>query len=157
MPISITSDFLPGGSIPIAHTCDGANTSPSLTWSGTPKGANALVLIVDDPDAPDPQAPKQTWVHWVLYNIPPQTTALPAAVRPDSLPTGTKTGLNDWKEPKYGGPCPPIGKHRYFFKLYAIDRVLPDMRNATKADVLAAMQNHVIDHGELVGTYQRKK
>jgi Raf kinase inhibitor-like YbhB/YbcL family protein len=157
MPISITSDFPPGGNIPIVHTCDGANTSPPLAWLGTPKGAHALVLIMDDPDAPDPQAPKQTWVHWVLYNIPAHTTALPVGVRPEDLPPGTKTGLNDWKEHKYSGPCPPIGRHRYFFKLYAVDKVLPDMGHATKAEVEAAMQNHVLDHGELVGTYQRKK
>jgi Raf kinase inhibitor-like YbhB/YbcL family protein len=156
LAITITSDFPAGGSIPVVHTCDGANTSPALSWSGTPVGTRSLVLIIDDPDAPDPKAPKQTWVHWVLYNIPAATTALPADVRPADLPPGTKTGLNDWKEPNYGGPCPPIGRHRYFHKLYALDVVLPDMGHPTKSQIEKAMQNHVLAHGELMGTYQRK-
>lgn len=156
MAITITSDFPAGGSIPAVHTCDAANTSPALSWSGTPPGTRSLVLIMDDPDAPDPKAPKQTWVHWVLYNIPATTTALPAGVRAADLPAGTKTGLNDWKEPNYGGPCPPIGRHRYFHKLYALDIVLPDMGHPTKSQLEKAMQNHVLAHGELMGTYQRK-
>jgi Raf kinase inhibitor-like YbhB/YbcL family protein len=156
MALSITSDFPPGGSIPIVHTCDGANTSPPLSWSGTPTGTRSLVLIIDDPDAPDPKAPKQTWAHWILYNIPPTTTALTAAVRAADLPAGTKVGLNDWKEPNYGGPCPPIGRHRYFHKLYALDVVLPDMGHPTRTQMEKAMQSHILAHGELMGTYEHK-
>ena len=96
-----------------------------------------------------------TWVHWVLYNIPPQTTGLPEAISPAALPPGTLQGLNDWKRTGYGGPCPPIGRHRYFHKLYALDTVLPDLGTPTKAQVEAAMQGHVLAQAELVGTYQR--
>jgi Raf kinase inhibitor-like YbhB/YbcL family protein len=113
-----------------------------------------LVLIVDDPDAPDPAAPKMTWVHWVLYNLPPTTEGLPEAVKKSQLPAGTREGLNDWKRTGYGGPCPPIGRHRYFHKLYALDAVLPDLGNATKADIEQAMKGHVIAEAQLVGTYQ---
>lgn len=157
MTLSLTSaDFHSGDRIPAVHTCDGADTSPALSWSGAPPTTRSLVLIVDDPDAPDPAAPQRTWVHWVLYNMPPQATGLPAAVSSSNLPQGTQVGLNDWKKSSYGGPCPPIGRHRYFHKLYALDVVLPDMGHATKAQVEKAMQNHVLAHAELVGTYQRK-
>ncbi|TFW33944.1 YbhB/YbcL family Raf kinase inhibitor-like protein [Massilia horti] len=157
MALSLTSaDFHTGGSIPAVHTCDGADTSPALSWSGAPPETRSLVLILDDPDAPDPAAPQRTWVHWVLYNMPPQASGLPAAVSNTDLPHGTQVGLNDWKKSSYGGPCPPIGRHRYFHKLYALDVVLPDMGHATKAQVEKAMQNHVLAHTELVGTYQRK-
>ncbi|MFL6676219.1 MAG: YbhB/YbcL family Raf kinase inhibitor-like protein [Massilia sp.] len=157
MTLSITSpDFQNGGAIPAVHTCDGANTSPALTWTGIPDGARSLVLIVDDPDAPDPAAPQRTWVHWLLYNIPAKLKGLPAALRPDALPEGARTGLNDWKAPNYGGPCPPIGRHRYFHKLYALDILLPDLNHPSKSQLEAAMQHHVLAHGELIGTYQRK-
>ena len=115
------------------------------------------MLIVDDPDAPDPKAPKMTWVHWVLYNLPPTTRGLPEAVAPKDLPAGTREGTNDWKRTGYGGPCPPIGRHRYFHKLYALDAVLPDLGAATKPQVEAAMKGHVIAHAELMGTYQKQK
>jgi len=156
MDLILTSaDFPPGGPIPAIHTCDGANTSPALSWSGVPPDTRSLVLIVDDPDAPDPAAPKMTWVHWVLYNLPPQTMRLPAAIRDADLPPGTQAGTNDFKNTRYGGPCPPVGRHRYVHKLYALDTVLPDLRHPTKAQLEKAMQGHVRAQAELVGTYQR--
>ena len=157
MSLTLTSpDFQANASIPAVHTCDGADTSPALNWSGVPPGTKSLVLIVDDPDAPDPAHPKMTWVHWVLYNIPPGTTSLPKGAQASDLPKGTQTGLNDWKKSAYGGPCPPVGRHRYFHKLYALDTQLPDMGHATKAQVEKAMQNHILARSELVGTYQKQ-
>ena len=147
--------FQQNDSIPEQHTCDGANTAPPLEWSGAPAGAKSLVLIVDDPDAPDPKAPKQTYVHWVVYDIPPSAKNLRAAGT--ALPGGAREGMNDWNRRGYGGPCPPIGRHRYFFKLYALDVVLGDLGSPKKADVEAAMQDHVLEHAELVGTYERAK
>jgi Raf kinase inhibitor-like YbhB/YbcL family protein len=113
------------------------------------------VLIVDDPDAPDPEAPKMTWVHWILYNIPADVSGLTEGVTAERLPGGTQEGLNDWKRTGYGGPCPPIGRHRYFHKLYALDTVLQDMGNPTKAQLEAAMEGHVIARAQLVGTYAK--
>jgi Raf kinase inhibitor-like YbhB/YbcL family protein len=157
MSFALTSpDFQAGANIPAVHTCDGAETSPPLSWSDLPPGTKSLVLIVDDPDAPDPAAPKMTWVHWVLYNIPPAATSLPAAVRTTDLPKGTGIGTNDYKKFAYGGPCPPVGRHRYFHKLYALDTVLPDLGHPTKAKLEKAMQNHILGKAELIGTYQRK-
>jgi len=147
--------FPPAGAIPAVHTCQGQDRSPALSWSGVPVGTQSLVLIVDDPDAPDPQAPKMTYVHWVLYNLPATTTALPEAVEPRQLPHGTGEGLNDWKRTGYGGPCPPIGRHRYFHKLYALDCLLDLRGHPTKSEVEAAMAGHVLEHTELIGTYQK--
>jgi Raf kinase inhibitor-like YbhB/YbcL family protein len=156
MSLSIESPaFSYGGAIPARYTCKGEDISPALTWSGVPEGARSLVLIVDDPDAPDPKAPRMTWVHWVLYNIPPDATSLPEDVLPDRLPAGTKEGINDWKRTGYGGPCPPIGRHRYFHKLYALDLVLEDVKTPTKARIEAAMRGHVIAQSELVGTFEK--
>ena len=149
-----SSAFAEGQSIPPQYTCDGNDTSPALKFSGVPKAAQSLVLIVDDPDAPDPAAPKMTWVHWVLYNLPPTTEGLPEGTTRDQLPAGTREGLNDWKRTGYGGPCPPVGRHRYFHKLYALDALLPDLGKATKADVERAMKQHVIAQAQLIGTYQ---
>ena len=149
-----SSSFTAQGSIPSKYTCEGSDTSPPLAWSGAPSSAKSLALIVDDPDAPDPAAPKMTWVHWVLYNLPTQTTAL-AEGASKSTPAGARDGLNDWKRPGYGGPCPPIGRHRYFFKLYALDVVLPDLGKPSKAALLKAMEGHVVASAELVGTYQK--
>ncbi len=149
-----SSAFAHHGEIPAKYTCERDDVSPPLDWSGAPAGTKSFVLIVDDPDAPDPKAPKMTWVHWVLYNIPVDATGLAEAVT--KLPAGTRDGLNDWKRTGYGGPCPPVGRHRYFHKLYALDAVLPDLGRATKADVEKAMQGHVLAHAELVGTYQKK-
>lgn len=143
------------GTIDPVYTCDGDDRSPPLTWSGVPEGTRSLVLIVDDPDAPDPAAPKMTYVHWVLYNLPPDSTGLPEGVAAEALPPGTRQGRNDWNRTSYGGPCPPVGRHRYFHKLYALDAELPDLGPATKRDVEAAMQGHVLAQAELIGTYQR--
>lgn len=156
MSLKLTSSaFAHGGQIPSRFTCEGQDISPALAWSEVPANARSLVLIVDDPDAPDPAAPKMTWVHWVLYNIPPGTGALPEAVK--QAPAGALDGLNDWKRTGYGGPCPPIGRHRYFHKLYALDTVLPDLGKPTKVKLEAAMKGHVIAHAELIGTYQKSK
>ncbi len=149
--------FSQRGEIPSRFTCDGSDVSPPLSWSELPVGTKSLALIVDDPDAPDPKAPKMTWVHWVIYNLPKDSGGLSEAVKTDSLPAGTKQGLNDWKRIGYGGPCPPIGQHRYFHKLYALDIVLPDLGLPTKAKLEQAMQSHILAKAELVGVYQRGK
>lgn len=146
-----------GEEIPRVHTCDGDDVSPPLAWEGLPVGTESLVLIVDDPDAPDPAAPKMTWVHWVLYDLPPSATSLPSGVTAAELPPGTRQGSNDWKRTGYGGPCPPVGRHRYFHKLYALDVVLQDLGEATKVVVERAMAGHVLAHAELVGTYERAR
>jgi Raf kinase inhibitor-like YbhB/YbcL family protein len=158
MTLTITSPaFSHNGEIPTRHTCDGEDVSPALEWSRLPEGTKSIALIVDDPDAPDPAAPKMIWVHWVLYNITPSATGLPEGVKPQDLPSGTKEGLNDWKRTGYGGPCPPIGRHRYFHKLYALDVVLPDLGKPTKKDLEKAMEGHILAEAELVGTYQRSR
>jgi Raf kinase inhibitor-like YbhB/YbcL family protein len=143
------------GAIPTEYTCEGADTSPALQWSGVPAGAKSLALIVDDPDAPDPKAPKTTWVHWVVYDLPTSAHGLPEGGK--DLPPGTRQGRNDWKRVGWGGPCPPIGRHRYFFKLYALDAPLGDLGPATKADVEKAMKGHVLAEAQLMGTYQKQK
>ena len=144
-----------GGDIPTKYTCEGDDIAPRLEWEGVPEQARSLVLIVDDPDAPDPAAPKMTWVHWLLYNLPPRTSGLPEAATSKDLPSGTEEGLNDWNRTGYGGPCPPIGRHRYFHKLYALDSVLTGLNKPTKAQLEAALQGHVIAQAELVGTYRK--
>lgn len=144
------------GEIGKKYTCDGDDISPELAWSDVPEGTRSFVLIVDDPDAPDPANPRMTWVHWVLYNIPAATVLLPEGVAGQDLPAGTLEGLNDWQRTGYGGPCPPIGKHRYFHKLYALDIVLPDLKQPTKAKLEKAIKGHVLSKTELVGLYQRK-
>jgi Raf kinase inhibitor-like YbhB/YbcL family protein len=158
MHLHLTSSaFVNGGPIPAQYTCDGDDASPPLAWTGVPHGAKSLALIVDDPDAPDPNAPKRTWVHWVLYNLPPANGSLTTGVTPDHLPAGAKQGTNDWPRVGYGGPCPPIGRHRYFFKLFALDAVLPDLGAATKSKVESEMRGHILEKTELMGTYQRPK
>jgi Raf kinase inhibitor-like YbhB/YbcL family protein len=146
-----SSAFAAHGEIPRRHTCEGEDVSPPLAWNGVPPGAKSLVLIVDDPDAPDPAAPQRTWVHWVLYNIAADAAGLPEGGRP--LPPGTHEGLNDWRRHGWGGPCPPIGRHRYFFKLYALDTRLPDLPTPTKAAVEHAMHGHVLAQAQRIGTY----
>ena len=136
-------------------SCQGGDVSPPLAWSHAPSGTRSFALILDDPDAPDPAAPQTTWVHWVLYDIPAAVTALPEGAA-KSLPAGTREGLNDWDRTGYGGPCPPIGRHRYFHKLYALDTVLPDLKSPDKAALEAAMQGHVLAQAQLMGTYQKK-
>ena len=153
MTFKLTSTAFPhGGEIPAKYTCEGQDVSPPLAWTGVPPNAKSLVLIVDDPDAPDPAAPKMTWV---LYNIPPGAGSLPEGAK--QLPPGTLQGLNDWKRTGYGGPCPPIGRHRYFSKLYALDAVLPNLGQVSKVKLEAAMKPHVITHAELIGTYQKRQ
>lgn len=156
MAITLSSPaFTHNGAIDKRYTCQGGDVSVPLAWAGLPAGTRSLVLIVDDPDAPDPRAPKLTWVHWVLYNIPPTATGLKEAVKAAELPKGTLEGLNDWQRTGYGGPCPPVGRHRYFHKLYALDVVLPDMGKASKSDLERAMKGHVLEKAELIGTYQK--
>jgi len=158
MPLNLTSpSFTHNGAIPARHACDGRDISPALAWTGVPAGTKSLALIVDDPDAPDPDAPKMTWVHWVLYNIPPGASGLAEGVSDHDLQDGTMQGINDWHRSGYGGPCPPIGRHRYFFKLYALDTVLPDLRHPAKAALEKAMRGHVIGQAELIGLYQRNR
>ena len=152
-----SENFRHNETIPTRYTCDGQDISPSLTWSNVPAGAKSLVLIVDDPDAPDPAAPKMTWVHWVLYNIPAGTGGLTEGIAENELPEGTLQGVNDWHRTGYGGPCPPVGKHRYFFKLYALDTVLPDLKRPAKAALEKAMRGHVIGQAELIGLYRRHR
>ncbi len=150
-----SSAFNAGGTIPRQYTCDGGDHSPPLAWQGAPPGTRSFALIVDDPDAPDPAAPKTVWVHWVLYNIPAPTDRLPEHASPRQLPAGAVEGLNDWKRTGYRGPCPPVGRHRYFHKLYALDTVLPDIGPISKKQLEAAMRDHVLASVELIGTYQR--
>jgi Raf kinase inhibitor-like YbhB/YbcL family protein len=144
--------FAAQGEIPRKHTCEGDDSPPAYSWSEPPAGTKSFVLILDDPDAPDPAAPKRTWVHWVLFNIPKDARGLPAGGKP--LPGGTSEGVNDWKRTGYGGPCPPVGRHRYVHKLYALDTELALMK-PTKAQIEAAMNGHVLGKAELIGTYQK--
>ena len=158
MALVITSTaFTHEGPIPRQYTCEGADISPALSWSGVPAGARSLALIVDDPDAPDPKAPKLTWVHWVLYNMPATTSGLKEDEKKNGVPPGALPGLNDWKRTGYGGPCPPIGRHRYFHKLYALDTLLADLKKPTKLQLLEAMKGHVLAEAQLMGTYQKGK
>jgi Raf kinase inhibitor-like YbhB/YbcL family protein len=158
MTLTLTSSaFTEGGNIPSLYTCEGQDISPPLAWTGVPPGTRSLALIVDDPDAPDPKAPKMTWVHWVLANLPPQTAALPEGVRPTALPEGVVQGVNDWKRGGYGGPCPPIGRHRYFHKLYALDTVLTGLERPTKSQLEAAMRGHILAEAVLMGTYEKQE
>jgi len=156
MTLKITSTaFQQAGSIPSKYTCEGPDVSPPLAWSGVPAKAKTLALIVDDPDAPDPAKPQRVYVHWVVYNIPAGTPSLSENASKTGMPKGAVQGKNDWGKAEYGGPCPPIGRHRYFFKLYALDIELTGMRSATKADLERAMNGHVLDTGEMMGTYQK--
>ena len=158
MALELTSPaFAPGGEIPREYTCDGADRSPALAWTGAPAGTQSFALIVDDPDAPDPKAPKMTWVHWVLYDIPASASGLAPGIDPANLPIGTREGVNDWKRTGYGGPCPPIGRHRYFHKLFALRALLGDLGRPTAAQLTAALKPHLLAQSELVGTYQRSR
>ncbi|HKT31091.1 MAG TPA: YbhB/YbcL family Raf kinase inhibitor-like protein [Gammaproteobacteria bacterium] len=151
-----SSAYADNGAIPARFTCDGADISPPLAWSGAPAGTKSFAFIMDDPDAPDPAAPKVTWVHWVLYDIPVDVHGLQEGGSLH-LPAGTREGMNGWKRTGYGGPCPPIGRHRYFQKLYALDTVLPDLRRPAKDALLAAMRGHVLAETQLIGTYQHPR
>ena len=152
-----SSAFKNGGEIPVRYTCEGEDISPPLEWSNVPMKTRSLVLIVDDPDAPDPKHPRMTWVHWVLYDIPPDAGGLREAAAPSDLPGGTRQGMNDWNRPGYGGPCPPIGRHRYFFKLYALDTEIGNSGHPTKKDIEQAMAGHVLAEAVLMGTYKKTR
>ena len=157
MALSLSSEaFSDHKDIPQTFSCDGMDISPPLTWSDIPPGTKSLALVVEDPDAPDPAAPQRVWVHWVLYNIPPDVQGLPQGTHRDEFPEGTLEGTNDWGNAGYGGPCPPIGRHRYFHKLYALDTVLTGLDKPTKAQLEAAMEGHVLAQTELVGFYHRQ-
>jgi len=151
-PTLASSAFAQQSAIPTRYTCEGADLSPPLAWGDLPAGTASLALIVDDPDAPDPAAPQMTWVHWVLYDLPPAASRLAEGAR--VLPRGTRQGLNDWNRSGYGGPCPPVGRHRYFFKLYALDTMLPELGHPTKAKLEQAMSGHILGQAQLVGTYR---
>ncbi|MBC7259110.1 MAG: YbhB/YbcL family Raf kinase inhibitor-like protein [Chloroflexi bacterium] len=150
--LTLTSPAFPaGGEIPRKYTCDGENVSPPLEWGAPPQGTQSLVLIMDDPDAP-----AGVWDHWLLYNLPADARGLPEGIAPDAArPDGSRHGANSWGRLGYGGPCPPSGTHRYFFRLYALDTTLNLAAGANKAQVLAAMAGHVLAQGELMGTYRR--
>lgn len=157
MPLKLTSPSFDNESeIPVRHTCEGDDVSPALRWTGAPGGTKSFVLIIEDPDAPDPAAPKRVWTHWVLYDIPPSAGELEEDVSPDDLPDGTRDGLNDWDRTGYGGPCPPIGRHRYFHRLYALDTKLGDLGRPAKKAVEQAMEGHVLEMAQLMGTYQKR-
>ena len=157
MTLVLKSDaFDDGGDIPVKYTCDGADVSPGIYWEGMPLQTASLVLIVDDPDAPDPASPRMVWDHWVLYNIPPSAGGLPEAVTAAQLPAGCGQGLNSWGRTGYGGPCPSVGRHRYFHQLYALDTRLPaDLGTPTKDQLRLAMDEHIIGRAVLVGTYEK--
>ncbi len=149
--------FTEGAEIPARHTCEGEDLSPPLAWSGVPAGARSLALVVDDPDAPDPAAPRTVWVHWVLYDLPPSAAGLPEGVARTALPPGTREGVNDWKRTGWGGPCPPIGRHRYFFRLYALDAALGDLGAPGRAALDRAMRGHVLAEAAVMGTYRKRR
>jgi Raf kinase inhibitor-like YbhB/YbcL family protein len=149
--------FGQNGSIPSQYTCEGDDISPPLAWSDVPLGTRSLALIMDDPDAPDPAKPQSVYVHWVVYNISPMTLKLPLNAARPLLPGKAQHGTNDWGKQDYGGPCPRIGRHRYFFKLYALDAQLQGLKNPTKAELEQAMEGHLVSYVELVGTYEKRK
>ena len=153
----ISPAFGQNGSIPSQYTCEGDDLSPPLAWSDVPSGTRSLALIMDDPDAPDPAKPQRVYVHWVVYNISPFTLKLPLNAAISGLPSRAQHGTNDWEKQTYGGPCPPIGRHRYFFKLYALDTQLQGLKNPTKAELEQAMEGHLVGHVELVGMYEKGK
>ena len=152
MALVITSSaFSEGEMIPTRHTCDGPDVSPDLAWSGVPETARSLALICDDPDAP-----MGTWVHWVLFNIPADADGLaPEISSHATLENGARHGTNDFRKLGYGGPCPPGGTHRYFFKLYALDAELALDSGITKSQLVDAMEGHILAEGQLMGTYSR--
>ncbi|MBF0610226.1 MAG: YbhB/YbcL family Raf kinase inhibitor-like protein [Magnetococcales bacterium] len=139
--------------IPQRYTCQGEDISPPLFWQDAPAGTQSFALILHDPDIPDAQNPKRIWVHWVLFNLPAQVDQLSEGIK--QLPVGTRQGLNDWKRTGYGGPCPPKGRHRYYFRLYALDTMLDQLQQPTKAVLEKAMEGHILAMAELVGTYQK--
>lgn len=140
--------------IPRNYTCQGQDISPPLKWEGAPAETKSFVLIIDDPDAPDPKAPKMVWDHWIVYNIPASVSSFGEGIT--QLPEGAMEGLNSWKKTNYGGPCPPIGRHRYFHKIFALDVILEDLNSPTKKQLETSMKNHILSSAVLMGTYQKK-
>ncbi len=156
MALAIESSvFQNGGAIPRRYTCDAEDASPPLRWTGAPDETRSYALIVDDPDAPDPAAPKRVYVHWVLHDLPASVTSLEENGEARAVRAGARQGKNDWSRTGWGGPCPPIGRHRYFFKLYALDATLGDLGTPTKKELEKAMEGHILAKAELMGTYQR--
>ena len=155
MTLALTSSaFDAGGKIPSKYTCEGDDVSPPFEIAGVPEGTKSLALVIDDPDAPDPKAPRRVWAHWVVYNLPADISALPEGAGNSDASGGAIHGVSDLKKTGYHGPCPPIGRHRYFHKLYALDIVLTG-KALTKAELEAAMDGHILARAELVGTYQK--
>jgi len=158
MPFTISSPaFAPNDPIPAKYTCEGADISPPLEWSGAPDGTRSLALIIDDPDAPDPAKPQRVYVHWVVYNISVSTSRLPENAAKSGLPPRAMQGTNDFGKQTFGGPCPPIGRHHYHFKLYALDTELRGLKNPTKAQLETAMEGHALDSSQLIGTYEKAR
>ena len=156
MGLTLKSEaFANGQEIPAIYTCQGKDISPALTWDNVPDNTKSLALIVHDPDVPSRDAPKRIWVHWVLYNLPPELKRLPENLDASDLPAGVQEGMNDWKRTGYGGPCPPRGRHRYFHTLYALDTRFEDLKKATKAQLEEAFEGHIIDQTQLIGTYEK--
>ena len=155
MPLTIRStDFVALGQIPVVYTCDSDGVSPPLEWEQLPPGTQSLVLIVDGPDAPDPAAPQRVFTHWVVYDLPPSVGRVDVAASPGGIPDPGREVRNDAGQPGWTPPCPPIGRHRYFFRLYALDVALGDLGpEAGRYQVESAMQGHVLESAELVGTY----
>ncbi len=145
-------DIENGKEIPTKFTCEGEDIAPTIVWSNIPSGTKSLALIMEDPDAPDPEKPKMLWIHWVIFNIPPEINS----IKDGQTPAGAKDGINSWGKTGYGGPCPPIGRHRYFFRLYALDKKL-EIEKPTAKELRAAMENHILAETVLMGTYKKKK
>lgn len=144
-----------GQPMPRQYTCEGAEVSPPLQWDGLPEDTVSLALIIEDPDAPDPAHPQRIWTHWVLYNLPANEEGLEEDAARAGLPPGAREGANDWGNADYGGPCPPVGRHRYVHHLYALDTELPRMDTPSADELRRAMEGHVLEHAELVATYQK--
>jgi len=158
MPFALRSPaFEDGDEIPLRHTCEGEDVSPALAWTDAPAGTRSFALVMSDPDAPDPAAPRTTWVHFIVYDLPADARELPEAAGPGRLPPGARLGTNDWKRAGWGGPCPPIGRHRYVFELYALDAALGDRGALRRPDLERALEGHVLARAQLIGTYQKQK
>lgn len=158
MPMTISSPtFRHEDPIPERFTCEGADVSPALRWREPPDGTQALALLVEDPDAPDPAAPERIFTHWIIYNLPPDSTGLVENVGIETLPRGARLGQNDFERMRWGGPCPPIGRHRYHFKLYALDSPVPTAHVLTRNGLLDAISGHVLGYAELMGTYEKRR
>lgn len=158
MALTLTSAaFQDGNPMPRRYTCEGEDLSPPLAWSGAPEATRSFALIVEDPDAPDPAAPTHIWTHWVVYDIPASARALPAGQDGNTLPDGALLGMNDWRRARYGGPCPPVGRHRYIHRLFALDCRLESLRAPTRAQLLRAMQGRILAEAQLIATYQKSE